>query len=242
MDAKNAESAAKAIETALVKQPVIDESRTLDLANALTALAARMDAKDATAIAAGCSQTVAKALDKPEEMESKKLSLLGCALERLSPLISNPSIARQTQLVALSNVLLSKAILDPPKPGAVEPKELKQLAELYATLGPQDLAEVLKWPFCVGEAQQMALAELEKKTGGKFDGKYYAVTGDATADMRSYKMVDANTLDLSQRKASKVVSSGRIVVSGDGKSRTVTTTGTDAKGKKFKNVGVYDKK
>ncbi len=77
---------------------------------------------------------------------------------------------------------------------------------------------------------------------GKFDGKYYPLTGDPTADMRAYKMVDANTLDLSQRKAGKMVSSGRIVVSGDGKSRTVTTTGTNAQGKKFKNMGVYDRK
>jgi hypothetical protein len=31
------------------------------------------------------------------------------------------------------------------------------------------------------------------------------------------------------------------VVSADGKSRTVTTNGTDAKGKKFANTAVYDK-
>ena len=37
-------------------------------------------------------------------------------------------------------------------------------------LGSQDLAEVLKWPFCVGEAQKLALAELEKKTGREFGG------------------------------------------------------------------------
>jgi hypothetical protein len=34
---------------------------------------------------------------------------------------------------------------------------------------------------------------------------------------------------------------GRVVVSADGKSRTVTTSGTTPKGKKFKNTAVYDK-
>ena len=39
---------------------------------------------------------------------------------------------------------------------------------MYALLGAQDLAEVLKWPFCVGEAEKIALAELEQKTGRTF--------------------------------------------------------------------------
>ena len=59
--------------------------------------------------------------------------------------------------------------------------------------------------------------------------------------MRSYKKVDDRTLALTVKKGGKVTATGRIVVSADGKSRTVTTSGTNAKGKKFKNVGVYDK-
>jgi hypothetical protein len=43
------------------------------------------------------------------------------------------------------------------------------------------------------------------------------------------------------KKDGKVVDAGRIVVSADGKSRTVTVSGTTSKGKKFKNVVVYDK-
>jgi hypothetical protein len=34
---------------------------------------------------------------------------------------------------------------------------------------------------------------------------------------------------------------GSIIVSADGKTRTVTTTGTDAKGAKVTNTAVYDK-
>jgi hypothetical protein len=77
---------------------------------------------------------------------------------------------------------------------------------------------------------------------GKFDGKDYAVTGDPTSDMRSYKKVDDHTLDITIKKDGKVTATGKIVVSADGKTRTITTSGTNAKGKKVKNVGVYDKK
>ena len=76
---------------------------------------------------------------------------------------------------------------------------------------------------------------------GKFDGKDYGVTGDPTSDMRSYRKIDDRTLSLTVKKGDKVTVTGRIAVSADGKSRTVTTKGTDSKGKKFANSAVYDK-
>src|SRR5262245_49365029 len=38
---------------------------------------------------------------------------------------------------------------------------------------------------------------------GKFDGKDYPVTGDATGDMRSYTIVDDRTLTFSNKKEGK---------------------------------------
>jgi hypothetical protein len=76
---------------------------------------------------------------------------------------------------------------------------------------------------------------------GKFDGKDYPLTGDPTADTRSYKKIDARTLELTNKMAGKVVVSGKIVVSADGKSRTVSVSGTDASGKKITSTAVYDK-
>jgi hypothetical protein len=76
---------------------------------------------------------------------------------------------------------------------------------------------------------------------GKFDGKFYPVTGDPTSDMRSYRVVNNHTLALTGKKGSKVTLTGRIVVSANGKTRTVTTTGTDSKGRKVTNKAVYDK-
>jgi hypothetical protein len=48
-------------------------------------------------------------------------------------------------------------------------------------------------------------------------------------------------LKMTVKKDGKVTANGRIVVFADGKSRTVTTSGTDAEGKKNKNIVVYDK-
>jgi hypothetical protein len=76
---------------------------------------------------------------------------------------------------------------------------------------------------------------------GKFDGKDYPVTGDANSDVRSYRTINENTLALSGKKNGKETLSGRIVVSRDGKTRTVTTTTTNAQGKKVMNTAVYDK-
>jgi hypothetical protein len=76
---------------------------------------------------------------------------------------------------------------------------------------------------------------------GKFDGKDYPVTGDPTSDMRSYTKVDTHKLKFTVKQNGKSMTTGRVVVSADGKIRTVIVTGTDAEGKKFKSVAVYEK-
>lgn len=74
-----------------------------------------------------------------------------------------------------------------------------------------------------------------------FDGKDYPVTGSSDYDMTSWKRVNSHTISLTRKKAGKVVQTGRIVVSKDGKTRTVTVNGTNAKGQKIHNVSVYEK-
>jgi hypothetical protein len=76
---------------------------------------------------------------------------------------------------------------------------------------------------------------------GKFDGKDYPLIGDPMADTRSYKKIDDRTTELTNKKAGKVTATGKIVISPDGKSRTVTVSGTDPKGKKMEFTAVYDK-
>ena len=77
---------------------------------------------------------------------------------------------------------------------------------------------------------------------GKFDGKDYPVTGDPSSDARSYKKIDDRTLELTVKKDGKVTASGRVAVAADGKSRTVTTSGTESMGMKTEMSSVYDKK
>ena len=76
---------------------------------------------------------------------------------------------------------------------------------------------------------------------GKFDGKDYPVTGDPTSDARSYKQVNDRTLELTVKKGGKVTITGKIVISADGKSRTLTASGKDSMGMKVESTSVYDK-
>lgn len=74
------------------------------------------------------------------------------------------------------------------------------------------------------------------------DGKDAPVTGNnPNADMVAVKRIDANTLELVNKKGGTVTTTQRNVVSADGKTRTVTTTGTDGQGQKVNNVGVFEK-
>ena len=75
-----------------------------------------------------------------------------------------------------------------------------------------------------------------------FDGKDYAVTGNAEWDAVVLKRVDANTIGFTRKKAGRVVQSGTNVVSKDGKTRTNTVDGTNAQGQTVHSVSVYDKK
>jgi hypothetical protein len=82
---------------------------------------------------------------------------------------------------------------------------------------------------------------LHNEWTGKYDGKDYPVTGDPSTDTRSYKKVNDHTLAFTNKKGDKVTISGLGVVSADGKTRTVTLTGTDSKGNKFSTTAVYHK-
>ena len=76
---------------------------------------------------------------------------------------------------------------------------------------------------------------------GKFDGKDYPVTGEQSYDSRSYTKVDDNNMNMTLKKGGAVVGHGTIVISADGKSRTVTTMATDAKMTSMNNMAFYDK-
>src|SRR5262245_55271468 len=67
------------------------------------------------------------------------------------------------------------------------------------------------------------------------------VTGSLAYDQTAMKRIDKNTTEQTRKKSGKVVQTARRAISADGKTMTVTTTGTDEKGRKINNVGVFEK-
>ena len=74
-----------------------------------------------------------------------------------------------------------------------------------------------------------------------YDGKDYPVTGNADYDATSLKRIDSHTVEFTRKKAGKVVQTGTNVLAKDGKTRTVTTKGTNAQGQQLSNVAIYEK-
>jgi hypothetical protein len=73
------------------------------------------------------------------------------------------------------------------------------------------------------------------------DGKDYPVTGGTDFDTVNGKQIDTNTAEFALKKAGKAVGTTRRTVSKEGKTLTVSTDMTDAKGVKSKDVVVYDR-
>ncbi len=75
------------------------------------------------------------------------------------------------------------------------------------------------------------------------DGKSYPITGNGPygADAISANLTSPNTITSTLTRGGKVVGTGTLVVSKDGKTLTISGKGTDEKGKTYGNVVVYDK-
>jgi hypothetical protein len=76
---------------------------------------------------------------------------------------------------------------------------------------------------------------------GSLDGKPSKVTGSPVIDELSLKRVNEHTIDVTGKKAGKVVYTDKRTVSKDGKVYTISRTGTDAAGKTYHATIVFDK-
>jgi len=65
--------------------------------------------------------------------------------------------------------------------GKKQPYDRKLLAEVCAQLRTEDLVEVLKYPFCTGEAEQILLNQLKALTGRDFGGDVWKFVEQANA-------------------------------------------------------------
>ena len=77
---------------------------------------------------------------------------------------------------------------------------------------------------------------------GRYDGKDYPVTGDPDSDMRSYLRISRDkSLGVMIKKDGKVVVTGRIRQTPDGKTRIVTSRLASATGPGSTSTAVYEK-
>lgn len=75
-----------------------------------------------------------------------------------------------------------------------------------------------------------------------FDGKDHPVKGNPDWDATAVRRIDSHTIEFTRKRGGKVVQTATSVVSKDGKTRTINTSGVNAQGQKISTVGVYEKK
>jgi hypothetical protein len=75
-----------------------------------------------------------------------------------------------------------------------------------------------------------------------YDGKDNPVTGNSPyGNVVALTRVDAQTIQITSKQDGKPMVTSTIVLSADGKTRTTTTKGTDAKGQPIDTVSFYEK-
>ena len=115
----------------------------------------------------------------------------------------------------------------------IAPGAVKNLTVVYTAVGDNYK--------CVVDGLDSAGKPSHNEWTGKFDGKDYPVTGDPTADARSLKLGSDGIYALTNSKGGKVVLTGSVKFSADGKTRTLTTETTDAAGKKVTSITIYER-
>jgi hypothetical protein len=158
-----------------------------------------------------------------------------------------PRLARVTMILASGLLALAVLAIAQPKDTFVGTWRLnvakskyspgppgKSTTVIYEAAGPGYKVSVRTEP-ASGPVQEWSYTT-------NLDGKDSAVTGNnPNADTIAAKRIDANTLETVSKMGGKVTITSRVVVSADGKTRTNTQTGMDAKGQKVSNVLVFER-
>jgi hypothetical protein len=76
----------------------------------------------------------------------------------------------------------------------------------------------------------------------KYDGKDVPYEGNPDADMAAPRKMDDNSYSNTWKKGGKATITSKVVVSADGKTMTITLTGTNAKGEAVNHTVVYNKR
>jgi hypothetical protein len=84
--------------------------------------------------------------------------------------------------------------------------------------------------------------ELHIEYAGAYDGKDYPVTGNPRVETIAQERIDFHTVKTKTKRGGKVTATTTRVVSQDGKTMTITGTGTDEKGMAYNNTLVLRKR
>ncbi len=74
-----------------------------------------------------------------------------------------------------------------------------------------------------------------------FDGEFYPLIGSPLADSVRYERIDERTIRGTSRKDGKILVTELVVLSEDGRTMTVTYSGTDAQGTPVTGTSVFEK-
>jgi hypothetical protein len=110
----------------------------------------------------------------------------------------------------------------------------KSMTVTYSAVGADGLKVVVEMIPGEGAAQHWEMT-------AHYDGKEYPVTGNPAADTISAKLIDDRTGESTFRKGGKVMATNVRKLSADGKTLTITSTGTTTDGKPRKDVQVFEK-
>jgi hypothetical protein len=83
--------------------------------------------------------------------------------------------------------------------------------------------------------------ELHIEYAGAYDGKDYPVTGNPRVETIAQERIDFYTVKTKTKRGGKVTATTTRVISQDGKTMTITGTGTDEKGVAYNNTLVLRK-
>jgi hypothetical protein len=110
----------------------------------------------------------------------------------------------------------------------------KSMTVTYSTVGTDGMKIVVDVTPAEGGAQQWGMT-------AHYDGKEHPITGNPAADMVSVRRIDDLTGESTFKKDGKVAATNMRVLSADGKTLTITSSGMTADGKPRKDVQVFEK-
>ena len=110
----------------------------------------------------------------------------------------------------------------------------KSMTVAYSAVGTTGMRIVVDLVPADGAAQHWEVT-------AHYDGKDHPVVGNPNADMITMKRIDDRIGESTFKKDGKVTSTNRRTLSADGKTLTITSSGTTADGKPRKDVQVFEK-